>query len=200
MDRLPEFIFDERRNMLWQLEDDGFYGLAASQDPMGYMRQSLAQLRRVLGSILVPLCVDRRPRDPACNLLGGEPAPGGAPAGECPLAVDVDSLAQAVGKHLDGLGVERVDWLRLGKVGEEGGEVVGAVIKRALGQVGIDAVLAELGDVFLAALGAADQLGVNASAVINQRWRDVRRRTDVGGSSNGGCGETAGATSEGGAK
>lgn len=57
----------------------------------------------------------------------------------------------------------------------------------------------------IAALGAADQLGVSASAVIAQRWREVRRGTAAGADPDGGgqargVDETACATSESGVK
>lgn len=89
----------------------------------------------------------------------------------------LDSLAEAVGVHLDYLGVQRSDWQRVAKVGEEGGEVVGALLKRAEGRADTAHLLAELGDVFLAALAAADQLGVTPSAIIAARWADVSQRT-----------------------
>lgn len=187
--RMPEYIFDERRNMLWELEDDGLYGLVASQDPMAYMRQSLTQLRGVLGSVLLPLRVDRRPRDPISCRLRDETDPR-SPIGadsESPV-VDVDSLSRAVGECLDRMGVERSDWLRVAKVGEEAGEVIGALIKRGLARADIDDLVAELGDVFLSALGAADQLGLKASAVIAQRWQTVAARADVGDPATAGHG------------
>lgn len=89
----------------------------------------------------------------------------------------LDALAADVGAHLDRLGIERSDWVRVAKVGEEGGEVVGALIKRSYGRATTDDVLAELGDVFLAALGAADQLGVAPSTLIAARWADVAPRS-----------------------
>lgn len=66
---------------------------------------------------------------------------------------------------------------RVAKVGEEGGEVVGALLKRAEGRADTAHLLAELGDVFLAALAAADQLGVTPSTIIAARWADVSQRT-----------------------
>ena len=90
---------------------------------------------------------------------------------------DLDALAHDVGEHLDRLGVQRADWVRVAKVGEEGGEVVGALIKRTYGQADTADVLAELGDVFLAALAAADQLGVTPSTLIAARWADVAPRS-----------------------
>lgn len=89
----------------------------------------------------------------------------------------LDSLAVSVGVHLDRLGVQRSDWQRVAKVGEEGGEVVGALLKRAEGRADTAHLLAELGDVFLAALAAADQLGVTPSAIIAARWADVSQRS-----------------------
>lgn len=89
----------------------------------------------------------------------------------------LDSLAVTVGAHLDRLGVQRSDWQRVAKVGEEGGEVVGALLKRAEGRADTAHLLAELGDVFLAALAAADQLGVTPSTIIAARWADVSQRT-----------------------
>lgn len=89
----------------------------------------------------------------------------------------LDSLAVTVGVHLDRLGVQRSDWQRVAKVGEEGGEVVGALLKRAEGRADTAHLLAELGDVFLAALAAADQLGVTPSMIIATRWADVSQRS-----------------------
>ena len=187
LDRLPEYVFDERRNMLWELDDGGLYGLVASQDPMGYMRQSLSQLRGVLGSVLVPLRVDRRPREPLSCQLREETSAAPELEGGVGSTVDVDSLSAAVGEHLDRLGIERSEWLRVAKVGEEGGEVIGALIERGLGRADIDDVVAELGDVFLSALGALDQLGLRPSTVIAQRWKAVRRRSArVDAAGNGG--------------
>lgn len=90
---------------------------------------------------------------------------------------DLDALANDVADHLDRLGIQRSDWVRVAKVGEEGGEVVGALIKRTYGHAETADVLAELGDVFLAALGAAHQLGIAPSAVIAARWADVAARS-----------------------
>lgn len=108
------------------------------------------------------------------DLLRSAPAPRRAAA---PVAsMDMDALSRAVGEHLDALGVQRSDWARVAKVGEEGGEVVGALIKRLEGRAATSDVLDELGDVILAALGAADQLGVAASTLIADRWATVSRR------------------------
>lgn len=90
---------------------------------------------------------------------------------------DLDELANDVADHLDRLGIQRSDWVRVAKVGEEGGEVVGALIKRSYGHAETANVLAELGDVFLAALGAAHQLGTAPSTVIAARWADVAPRS-----------------------
>lgn len=95
------------------------------------------------------------------------------------VPVDLDTLARAVGEHLDQLGIQRSDWARVAKVGEEGGEVVGALIKRLEGRAATSDVLDELGDVILAALGAADQLGVAASTLIAERWASVSRRSQL---------------------
>lgn len=95
------------------------------------------------------------------------------------MLTDLDALAKDVGEHLDRLGVQRCDWVRVAKVGEEGGEVVGALIKRSYGRAETADVLAELGDVFLAALGAADQLGIAPSSVIAARWADVAPRSSA---------------------
>lgn len=65
LDALPEFIFDERRSILWELIDDGRYVMRTA-DPIAYdpeMIMSVRELRSVVGSILLPLCVDTRPRD-----------------------------------------------------------------------------------------------------------------------------------------
>lgn len=88
----------------------------------------------------------------------------------------LDDLAVQVGEHLDRLGVAREDWVRVGKVAEEGGEVLAALIKRTEGRATTDDVIAELGDVFLAALAAADELGLKPSEVILTRWRTVAAR------------------------
>jgi hypothetical protein len=90
---------------------------------------------------------------------------------------DLDALAYDVGRHLDRLGIGRTDFVRVGKCGEEGGEVLGALIKRTYGAATTEDVLDELGDVFLAALGAAEQLGVLPSAVIAARWAKVWPRS-----------------------
>ena len=90
---------------------------------------------------------------------------------------DLDALAHDVGQHLDRLGIDRTDWVRVGKCSEEGGEVVGALIKRTHGAATTADVLDELGDVFLAALGAAEQLGVSPSQVIAERWAKVLPRS-----------------------
>lgn len=92
--------------------------------------------------------------------------------------VDVDTLAQDVGAHLDRLGVERSDWIRIGKVAEEGGEVMGALIKRTQGRATDADLEAELGDAILAALGALEQLGLTPSAVITSRWAVVSQRSN----------------------
>lgn len=65
LDALPEFIFDDRRSILWELCDDGRYRMRAA-DPVAYdteMTRSLRELRSTIGSILLPLRVDKRPRD-----------------------------------------------------------------------------------------------------------------------------------------
>lgn len=94
---------------------------------------------------------------------------------------NLDALAKDVSAHLDRLGVERSDWVRVAKVGEEGGEVVGALIKRSYGAADTADVLNELGDVFLAAIAAADQLGVTPSEVIVSRWAQVLPRSGARG-------------------
>lgn len=99
---------------------------------------------------------------------------------------NLDALAKDVGAHLDRLGVERTDWVRVAKVGEEGGEVVGALIKRSYGAADTADVLDELGDVFLAALAAADQLGRAPSDVIASRWAQVLPRSGTPGETRGG--------------
>lgn len=110
------------------------------------------------------LSLHQSPRPPQRPTLPGEP-------------IDLDTLSRAVGEHLDQLGVQRSDWARVAKVGEEGGEVVGALIKRLEGRAATSDVLDELGDVILAALGALDQLGVAASTLIADRWATVSRRS-----------------------
>lgn len=90
---------------------------------------------------------------------------------------DLGTLAAAVSAHLDELGVERSDWVRVGKVAEEGGEVIGALIKRTQGRATTADVEDELADVILAALGAIDQLGVDPTALVARRWAEVSVRT-----------------------
>ena len=90
---------------------------------------------------------------------------------------DLGALAAAVGAHLDGLGVERSDWIRVGKVAEEGGEVIGALIKSTQGRATTADVEDELADVILAALGAIDQLGVDPASLVARRWAVVSGRT-----------------------
>ncbi|MCX5046691.1 hypothetical protein OG921_26300 [Aldersonia sp. NBC_00410] len=88
----------------------------------------------------------------------------------------LDPLSVAAGKHLDHLRVARVDWIRVTKVAEEAGEVVGALIKLQEGRAEFEDVRSELGDVFLAALAAADQLGLRPSDVVADRWKVVSTR------------------------
>lgn len=91
--------------------------------------------------------------------------------------IDLDSLAVDVGAHLDRLGIERSDWTRIGKVAEEGGEVVGALIKRTQGRATDADLQNELGDTVLSALGAINQLGIKPSELIAQRWAVVSQRS-----------------------
>lgn len=91
--------------------------------------------------------------------------------------VNVDALARDVGAHLDRLGVARSDWVRVGKVAEEGGEVMGALIKRTQGRASDADLEAELGDAILAALGGLEQLGLVPSTVIASRWAVVSQRS-----------------------
>jgi hypothetical protein len=103
-------------------------------------------------------------------------------------AIDLEALSKAVAAHLDRLGIARSDFARVAKVAEEGGEVLGALLKRDECRTTTADVLDELGDVFLAALAACDQLGVAPSAVISQRWATVSKRSHA--SANGaGVGE-----------
>jgi phosphoribosyl-ATP pyrophosphohydrolase len=170
VDGLPEFIFDCRRTVLWQLDDaDAMYGLVASGGLVGQSRRSLSDLRRLTDTALVPLCIDRRPRDEGTGLLADTTQSGGA--------IDLDVLSKAVAAQLDRLGIARSDWARVAKVGEEGGEVVGALIKREECRTSTADVLDELGDVILAALAACDQLGVAPSTVIAERWAAVSQRS-----------------------
>ncbi|MBU8813646.1 hypothetical protein KL953_32745 [Mycolicibacterium goodii] len=92
-------------------------------------------------------------------------------------AGNLDALAIDVGTHLDRLGVDRCDWVRVGKVAEEGGEVMGALIKRTQGRATTADLEDELGDVILAALGAIDQLGLRPSELVARRWAEVSKRT-----------------------
>ncbi len=97
----------------------------------------------------------------------------------CDSLGQINLLAEAVEKHLDRLGIDRSDWVRVGKVAEEGGEVVGALIKRTYGQATDADVEAELGDVILAALAAAMQLGTVPSHLIAKRWAEVSQRSET---------------------
>lgn len=90
---------------------------------------------------------------------------------------DLGALAAAVSAHLDELGVEHSDWVRVGKVAEEGGEVMGALIKRTQGRATTADVEDELADVILAALGAIDQLGADPTTLVARRWAQVSVRT-----------------------
>ncbi len=93
-----------------------------------------------------------------------------------PGPLDLDALAGDVGAHLDHLGIARDDWVRIAKTAEEAGEVLGALSKRAQNRATTQDILDELGDVFLAAVGAADQLGVSPTRLILDRWATVSRR------------------------
>ncbi|WP_225341949.1 hypothetical protein [Mycobacterium intracellulare] len=95
-------------------------------------------------------------------------------------AGQIDLLAHDVGTHLDRLGVQRTDWARVAKVAEEGGEVVGALIKRTQGRATDADLYDELGDVILAALAATDQLGLKPSELIAKRWAVVSQRANTG--------------------
>ncbi|MDV7193320.1 nucleoside triphosphate pyrophosphohydrolase family protein [Mycolicibacterium fortuitum] len=98
-------------------------------------------------------------------------------SGRDAAAGNLDALAIDVGTHLDRLGVDRRDWVRVGKVAEEGGEVMGALIKRTQGRATTADLEDELGDVILAALGAIDQLGLQPSELVARRWAEVSKRT-----------------------
>lgn len=71
LDAMPEYILDDRRFILWQLCEDGRYVMLAARDhvPDHTMCKTLHELRTTIGSILVPLQVDRRQRDPESALL-----------------------------------------------------------------------------------------------------------------------------------
>lgn len=71
LDAMPECIFDDRRFILWQLCQDGRYVMLAARDslPEHAMCKDLHELRSTIGSVLVPLRVDRRQRDPESALL-----------------------------------------------------------------------------------------------------------------------------------
>lgn len=94
--------------------------------------------------------------------------------------MNLDGLARAVGEHLDRLGVERCDWVRVCKVAEEAGEAVGALIKGTQGRATDTDVQDELADVILAALGAINQLGLQPGALLGRRWVQVSARTREG--------------------
>lgn len=117
--------------------------------------------------------------------------------------MDLDGLARAVGEHLDRLGVERCDWVRVCKVAEEAGEAVGALIKGTQGRATDTDVQDELADVILAALGAINQIGLRPGSLLGRRWVQVSARTregltksvsalageHVNGAYPGGCGD-----------
>lgn len=107
----------------------------------------------------------------------GETAIASAVAPSNPALLDIDHLAADVAAHLDRLGVQRTAWIWVAKVAEEAGEVLGALIKRTQGRCTDTALYEELGDVFLSALGAADQLGLIPSALITWRWAQVLPRS-----------------------
>ncbi len=81
---------------------------------------------------------------------------------------DIDALALFVSDHLDRLGVERSDWARIAKVAEEGGEVVGALIKRTQGRATTADLEDELADVILSALGARRSARSTSWVLIRQ--------------------------------
>ncbi len=72
----------------------------------------------------------------------------------------LDSLAGAVGVHLDRLGVQRSDWQRVAKVGEEGGEVVGAFSNEPKAELTPRICWLNSATYSWLRLAAADQLGV----------------------------------------
>lgn len=128
--------------------------------------------------------LDHRP-----SLLGESrprrPVPAGIAAvvAESTAAIGLDhlqALSRDAAAHVDRLGIVRDDWVRLAKIAEEAGEVLGALSKRDQGRGGNEEVLAELGDVFLAALVAAQQLGVAPAQIIAQRWAQVSPRSQQG--------------------
>lgn len=76
LDALPEYVLDDRRDILWQLCEDGQYTMLATSDPVLLDREdtrSLAQLRATVGSVLVPLRADERARDARTGLLSESP-------------------------------------------------------------------------------------------------------------------------------
>lgn len=76
LDALPEYVLDDRRDILWQLCEDGQYTMLATGDPVLLDREdtrSLAQLRATVGSALVPLRTDDRARDTRTGLLSESP-------------------------------------------------------------------------------------------------------------------------------
>lgn len=72
--------------------------------------------------------------------------------------------------------------LAVTKVAEEAGELVGALTKYHEGRRGPEEILAELGDVVIAAIGAASRLenlldlDVSLEDLAIERWRDVGAR------------------------
>lgn len=61
LDKMPQFILDDFRSMVWALEEDGKYGLVASRDPYQYIRRSIEEIRAVPGQYK-PI-FDRQPRN-----------------------------------------------------------------------------------------------------------------------------------------
>lgn len=157
--------------MIWEgpsrmLSEDAVSAIAAWNQAAADSRDDDSSALVSAGSRLLELVARGSCRSPELMTVSADGQP-----------LSLDSLSLEVIAHLDRLGVERSDWVRVAKVGEEGGEVVGALIKRTQGRMTTADVLAELGDVFLSALGASRQLGTTPSEVIAQRWKQVAPRS-----------------------
>ena len=63
-----------------------------------------------------------------------------------------------------------------GKVCEEAGELMGAVIRLKEGRSAMSNIAEEFGDVFISLMGVANFYGFDAMNVIEARWETVRKR------------------------
>ena len=68
--------------------------------------------------------------------------------------------------------------VRAAKVGEEAGEILGAVIKMGEGRLGLDDLLKEIGDVQITLHALAAELDVDLDEIASLRWEEVRHRVE----------------------